>query len=91
MHTVDYEILLEQYRELWNNRRLESINSAEEVLKEAIGRDLRDENSHPRARRSLMEKYFLASKRIIESSLPNESKLILVQMHIDIAETIKNG
>jgi hypothetical protein len=91
MHTVDYEILLEQYRELWNNRRLESINSAEEVLNEAIGRDLRDENSHPRARRSLMEKYFLASKRIIESSLPNESKLILVQMHIDIAEAIKNG
>lgn len=91
MHIMEFEILLEHYRELWNNRRLESIDNAEEILKEAIERDLKDENAHPRARRTLMEKYFLASKRIIESSVPIKSKCQLLQIHIDIAENIKKG
>ena len=86
-----YDKLLKEYRELWNNRRLEAEESPEIILKEAIVRDLKDENSHPRARRSLMEKYFLATKRILESALSNESKILLMQMHLQQAEEFKNS
>lgn len=91
MQTELYDKLLKEYRELWNNRKLESEESPENIIKEAIARDLRDENSHPRARRTLMEKYFLATKRIIDSSLSNESKILLIQMHAQQAEEIKNS
>lgn len=91
MQTELYDKLLKEYRELWNNRRLESEESPENIIKEAIARDLRDENSHPRARRTLMEKYFLATKRILDSSLSNESKIFLIQMHAQQAEEIKNS
>ena len=91
MQTELYDKLLKEYRELWNNRRLEAEESSEFILKEAIARDLRDENSHPRARRTLMEKYFLATKRIVESALSNESKILLIQLHIIQAEEIKNS
>ena len=91
MQTELFEELLKEYRDLWNNRRLEAEESPEFILKEAIARDLRDENSHPRARRTLMEKYFLATKRIVESALSYESKILLIQMHIMQAEEIKNG
>lgn len=91
MQTELYDKLLKEYRELWNNRRLEAEESPENIIKEAIARDLRDENSHPRARRTLMEKYFLATKRILDSSLSNESKIFLIQMHAKQAEEIKNS
>jgi len=91
MQTELYDKLLNEYRHLWSNRRLEAEESPEFILKEAIARDLRDENSHPRARRTLMEKYFLATKRIVESSLSNENKILLIQMHLMQAEEIKNS
>lgn len=89
MYTVDYETLLSEYRGLWNNRRLESEQSSENILKEAIARDLKDENAHPRARRTLMEKYYLATKRILESSIGSESKLTLIRIHMEQAEEIQ--
>lgn len=86
---MDYGRLLNEYRTIWNNRRLVSDQTPEEVLKEAILRDLKDENAHPRARRTLMEKYFLATKRILEAALSSESKVTLIQLHMELAETIK--
>ncbi|MCM3664334.1 hypothetical protein M3204_07960 [Mesobacillus subterraneus] len=91
MDTVDYEILLSEYRGLWNNRRLESEQSSENILKEAIVRDLKDENAHPRARRTLMEKYYLATKRILDSSIACESKLTLIRIHMEQAEKIQQA
>jgi hypothetical protein len=91
MYTVDYETLLSEYRGLWNNRRLKSEQSSENILKEAIARDLKDENAHPRARRTLMEKYYLATKRILESSLATESKLTLILIHTEQVEEIQKG
>ncbi|RSD26242.1 hypothetical protein [Mesobacillus subterraneus] len=88
---MNYENLLDEYRMIWNNRRLESENASEEILKEAISRDLKDENAHPRARRKLMEKYYLATKRILESSLSHESKVTLIQLHMELAEEIQKG
>lgn len=89
MLAMDYEKVLDEYRTIWNNRRLQSDQSPEEILKEAIQRDLKDENSHPRARRTLMEKYYLATKRILEASLTSESKIILLQLHLELVEAIQ--
>lgn len=88
---MDYRNLLQEYREIWNNRRLESEENPEETLVEAIARELKDENTHPRARRTVLEKYFLASKRIIESSISNESKVLLIKLHNDMTEKIKDS
>ncbi|WLR56746.1 hypothetical protein LC048_07660 [Mesobacillus subterraneus] len=90
MLAVNYEKILDEYRNIWNNRRLQSEQSPEAILKEAIQRDLKDENSHPRARRTLMEKYFLATKRILEASLTSESKVILLQLHKEMVEGIQD-
>ncbi|MBT2704997.1 hypothetical protein [Bacillus sp. ISL-35] len=89
METEAYEKLLDEYRMIWNNRRLESAQEPEEILRDAILRDLRDENSHPRARKSLKDKFFLATKRIMESSLSTESKVILIQLHLELADAIQ--
>lgn len=91
MPKIDYDYLLKQYREIWNNRRLESDSNPEYTLKDAISRDLKDENSHPRARRTLLEKYYLSTKRIVESSLSPGDKMKLIQIHIEQVETIENG
>lgn len=77
-----FDQLLTDYRSIWNNRLL--LNNGEEsehILKEAIQREINDENSHPRIRRNKYEKYYLASKRIIESNIPNDSKLALIELH----------
>jgi hypothetical protein len=89
MDTMDYEFLLKEYKEIWNNRRLESEENPEKTLLDAITRELKDENTHPRARRTLMEKYFLATKRIIESAISNESKVLLIKMHSELTERLK--
>ncbi|WP_102263222.1 hypothetical protein [Mesobacillus jeotgali] len=88
MLAMDYEKILDEYRTIWNNRRLQFDQSPEDILREAIKRDLKDENSHPRARRTLMEKYYLATKRILEASLTSESKIKLLQLHMELAEAI---
>jgi hypothetical protein len=76
--------LLNSYRSLWNNRQLDyTDSSAEAVLKEAIKRDLLDENSHPRIRKNKEEKYYLAIKRIVESSLHEKDKLQLIQLYTE--------
>lgn len=91
MQAVDYEKLLDEYRQIWQNRKLQSDQGPEEILKEAINRDLKDENAHPRARRTLMEKYYLATKRILKATLDNESKLMLIKLHMELADEIQEG
>ncbi|MCQ6276610.1 hypothetical protein JMM81_16985 [Bacillus sp. V3B] len=84
---LDYASLLNAYRSIWNNRSLVAEAGYEEdVLKEAILRELKDENSHPRVRRSHVEKYIFATKRIIESSITNEEKVSLIKLHLEIME-----
>ena len=86
---MDYTLLLEEYRKLWKNRSLTGEQSAETILKEAIIRELKDENAHPRVRKSPAEKYVLASKRIIESDLSEQAKLALLGLHIELLEFTK--
>ncbi|MBG9590770.1 hypothetical protein [Cytobacillus firmus] len=85
----DYEKLLNEYRKLWNNRKLEEDTDAENILKKAISRELRDENSHPRVRKTIHEKFYLAVKRIAHSDLDDKSKASLIQIHIHETEGLK--
>ncbi|NRD80440.1 hypothetical protein HPT25_24260 [Bacillus sp. BRMEA1] len=81
--------LLEEYRKIWNNRLLVHHNqSSEEILLEAIKRELLDENSHPRVRKNRYEKYYTAVKRIMNTHISPEAKLELIHFHIDIMEQL---
>lgn len=86
---TNYNFLLEEYRKLWKNRSLNGEQSPEELLKEAIIRELKDENAHPRVRKTPIEKYYLATKRIIESELSESSKIILTKLHLELMEFTK--
>lgn len=83
-----FDFLLQQYRLLWNNRKLIEEDTAESVLKKAILQELKDENSHPRVRKSPHEKYFSAIKRIMDSSLPDGVKLSLIKLHTNLMEDL---
>lgn len=80
--------LLQAYRSLWNNRLLDSGDNDETILREAITRELRDENSHPRIRKGRYEKFYSATKRIMASELPAPLKEALVQIHIEEFEKL---
>jgi hypothetical protein len=87
---MDFDFLLDEYRTLWNNRTLKSVDSSEKTLLEAIERELLDENSHPRIRKGIHEKFFFASKRITESTtISNEVKVSLLSLYIQILEQLK--
>ncbi|ALC90220.1 hypothetical protein AM500_10825 [Bacillus sp. FJAT-18017] len=87
---MDYQHLLTEYRKLWNNRQLEESNllNSEETLKEAIRRELLDENSHPRVRKGKYEKFYTASKRLLASSLKDSDKTSLLEIYVEIMENL---
>lgn len=85
---MDFDKLLTRYRSIWNNRLLEGMEGSEAILKEAIKRELLDENSHPRVRKGKYEKYYLASKRILNSSIGVEEKVALIRMHDEIMDEL---
>ncbi|KSU63353.1 hypothetical protein AS034_03630 [[Bacillus] enclensis] len=90
MNTAAYEVLLKEYSSVWKNRNLYDENqSPEQILKEAIKRELLDQNSHPRVRKPISEKYISASKRILESGLSSESKVKLLDLHIQMIDQLK--
>lgn len=81
-----FDDLLWSYRQIWKNRMLvNDAASSEQVLKEAIKRELEDANSHPRVRKSIENKFLTATKRITESGLSNDDKVGLIQLHIEMA------
>ncbi|MGG3913755.1 hypothetical protein [Rossellomorea vietnamensis] len=84
--SVGFNDLLISYRQIWKNRMLtDDAISPEQMLKEAIKRELEDANSHPRVRKSIEVKYYLATKRITESNLSNNDKVRLIHLHIEMA------
>jgi hypothetical protein len=89
IENINFDELLAEYRMVWNNRMLAtSDRSSEETLKEAIQRELLDENSHPRIRKSKFEKYYSAISRITQSTISNEAKVTLIHVHNDIMEKL---
>ncbi|ANB58910.1 hypothetical protein GFC29_1415 [Anoxybacillus sp. B7M1] len=86
--------LFEAYRSLWSNR---SLNKEEELteerckalIHEAIEKELRDEMTHPRVRQAPEVKFHYAVKRIMASPLANETKLALIELHLDVMEYVQ--
>ncbi|RDI43112.1 hypothetical protein [Falsibacillus pallidus] len=89
---MNFDELLSAYRNIWNNRLLETGEfSAMEILEEAIKRELLDENSHPRIRKTKEEKFYFAMKRVKESNLTTIQKYDLMALHIEVLEEIKKN
>lgn len=87
--TANFEFLLMEYRKLWKNRVLETGEiSNEEILREAIKRELLDENSHPRIRKNRYVKYYLSIKKLTESSIESQSKLQLIKIYNEQMENL---
>jgi hypothetical protein len=86
---ISFDELLNEYRRIWNNRLLDTeAKGSEQTLVEAIRRELLDENSHPRIRKNKFEKYFSAIKRVIDSTVSLEAKLLLIKIHNEIMEEL---
>lgn len=86
---VSFDDLLVEYRRIWNNRLLETEGKgSEEILIEAIKRELLDQNSHPRIRKSKFEKYYSAIKRVMDSTISLEAKLSLIKIHNEAMEEL---
>ncbi|MGG1674647.1 hypothetical protein ACIFOT_02740 [Neobacillus sp. NRS-1170] len=87
---MNFDALLEQYRSIWNNRLLApGEKSSEEILHEALKRELLDKNSHPRIRKSKYEKYYSATKRVVDSTIAEEVKIQLIALHIEMMEELR--
>ncbi|XJZ25841.1 hypothetical protein ACF5W4_10530 [Bacillota bacterium Lsc_1132] len=87
--TADYEFLLTEYRKIWKNRLLTSEeNNSEKILKEAMKRELLDENSHPRIRKNRYEKYYLSVKKVISAAILPEAKLQMIQIYTEQMEKL---
>ncbi|MFF2858010.1 MULTISPECIES: hypothetical protein [unclassified Peribacillus] len=84
---VRQEELLMAYLSIWNNRKVTD-GGGREVLAELIRRELLDENAHPRARKSVLEKFYLCIKRVMESSLSEEMKNAIVMAYITELERL---
>lgn len=77
------------YQSLWKNRQLD-VNDIPS-LRQAICDDLLDARTHPRARKSLHEKYVLAVERILGSSIEHGHQLKLISLHTEkLRELIQN-
>ncbi len=89
---LDYKKLLAAYRSLWVNRELKTEEGDEkETLLEAIERDLKDENAHPRVRKAPHTKFLWATKRIGQGAISDEEKLRLIHIHIEIVERLEKS
>ncbi|MED4017562.1 MULTISPECIES: hypothetical protein [Sutcliffiella] len=83
--------LLQNYLNLWNNRKVELDNVAEqEHFQLLLERELNDELTHPRLRKTIHEKFSLAVARIIDSNLPNDDKIELIEAFRDVLAKIEN-
>lgn len=77
--------MIEAYQKLWPNRTGAGLINSQEELEKKILIELNDELTHPRVRKSKMEKLDLALERIRESDLAEEEKAGLSQLYREIA------
>lgn len=83
--------LLQNYLNLWNNRKGQIENQTElEHFQLLLERELNDELTHPRLRKTIHEKFSLAVARIIDSNLPNDDKIELIEAFRDVLAKIEN-
>lgn len=87
---MDSKVILDAYRQLWKNRILPVVKDETETLWDSIEKELKDEMTHPRLRKNPKEKFYLAIKRIVSSPLSDDQKVKLIELHIQVLETLKN-
>ncbi|MGX4766232.1 hypothetical protein [Bacillus mojavensis] len=75
------------YASLWNSRSFS--NEDEEAITEAIDLELLDKRTHPRLRKSMLEKYYAAIQRIVNSQLEPAVKYHLVKLHTERVQYLK--
>ncbi|WP_235846478.1 hypothetical protein [Neobacillus drentensis] len=86
---MSFDDLLKEYRMIWNNRLLDTEGrNSKETLFDAIKRELQDANSHPRTRKNKYEKYYSAIKRVIDSTVSEEDKLLIIKIHNQVMEEL---
>lgn len=90
MKTLESSELLEAYKSLWLNRTLPIEENPAHTLRSAIEKELKDEITHPRLRKTPHEKFYLSVKRIVTSSLHDNQKVNLVDYHLQILEELSN-
>ncbi|MCP1188833.1 hypothetical protein NKR17_07015 [Priestia flexa] len=80
---ISDEQLFSAYQKLWVNRSFSNQDnlSVKEKLSYAIQKDLRDEMTHPRVRKSPEVKYELAVQRINNSNLAHSEQLALIDLY----------
>ncbi|MEH6907405.1 hypothetical protein [Neobacillus drentensis] len=86
---MSFDDLLNEYRKIWNNRLLDAEGSdSKGTLFDAIKGELQDLNSHPRTRKNKYEKYYSAIKRVIDSTVSEEAKLLIIKIHNQVMEEL---
>ncbi|KYD08536.1 hypothetical protein [Heyndrickxia sporothermodurans] len=88
---MNYSKLLEDYLSIWNNRSdSEHTLSPKEKLHELIIMELHDEQTHPRTRKTKEMKFYLAIKRVANSSLTDSEKIALIRYYTEVMEEISH-
>ncbi|MEK5523229.1 hypothetical protein B5V89_08460 [Heyndrickxia sporothermodurans] len=88
---MDYSKLLEAYLSIWNNRiDSDDTLSPKEKLHELIIMELHDEQTHPRTRKTKEVKFYLAIKRVANSSLTDSEKIALIRYYTEVMEEISH-
>ncbi|MEB6547782.1 hypothetical protein MXL46_01510 [Heyndrickxia sporothermodurans] len=88
---MDYSKLLEAYLSIWNNRiDSDDTLSPKEKLHELIIMELHDEQTHPRTRKTKEMKFYLAIKRVANSSLTDSEKIALIRYYTEVMEEISH-
>ena len=82
--------LLEAYKSLWSNRILPIEGNPTLTIKNAVKKELEDEMTHPRLRKTPHQKFTLSVKRIVTSSLDDQLKIQLINYHLHILEELEN-
>ncbi|MFJ9291870.1 hypothetical protein [Bacillus halotolerans] len=82
----DIEIV-KAYASLWNSRSFS--NEDAEAVTEAIDLELLDKRTHPRLRKPMLEKYYAAIQRIVNSQLEPAVKYQLVKLHTERVRYLK--
>lgn len=86
---INYDQLLIAYQSLWKNRSFPVKQYSRTTLEYFIKKELMDENSHPRVRASIYEKFYLGSKRILHSSLSSNEQIQLLTIYKEQMEELK--
>lgn len=86
---MDAKELLDAYRQLWSNRALLVEKDEYETVRASVEKELKDEMTHPRLRKSRYEKFHMAVKRIISSALNDNQKVKLIDLHSNVLESLE--